>query len=122
MAKVPSKARKGMSRKRSKPISEMTVAELEAMSAEFDREFIADRFGPMDDEARSRYLRAKGKRGRPRIGAGSKAISVTIEKNLLKRADRLAGRLGISRAQLIAGGLFRILDSLESKAARKARP
>ncbi len=120
MAKIPSKARNAMSRKNSRPISEMTVGELDAMAAEFDREFIADTFGPMDDEAKARHLRAKKKRGRPRVGAGSQVISVTIEKGLLKRADRLAKRLGMSRAKLIAVGLFRIMSSLEPQLPRKA--
>ncbi len=56
MAKVPSKARNAMSRKNSRPISEMTVGELDAMAAEFDREFIADTFGPMDDEATAQLI------------------------------------------------------------------
>ena len=120
MAKAATKARNAMSRKNSRPISEMTVGELDAMAAEFDREFIADTFGPMGDEAKARHLRAKRKRGRPRIGAGSQVISVTIEKGLLKRADRLSKRIGISRAKLIAVGLVRILSSLEPQLPRKA--
>ncbi len=120
MAKAASKARNAMSRKNSRPISEMTVGELDAMAAEFDREFIADTFGPMDDEATTLHRRMKRKRGRPRVGAGSQVISVTIEKGLLKRADRLAKRLGMSRAKLIAVGLFRIMNALEPQVRRKA--
>ncbi len=62
--------------------------ELDAMVAEFDREFVAESFGPMDSTARARLGRAKRKRGRPRVGAGSRMVSVTIEKRLLKRVDR----------------------------------
>jgi len=109
-----------MIRKNSRPISEMTVGELDTMAAEFDREFIADTFGPMDDQARALHHRMKKKRGRPRVGAGSQVISVTIEKGLLRRADRLAKRLGMSRARLIAVGLFRIMNSLEPQTPRKA--
>ena len=120
MAKESSKTRNAMTRKNSRPISEMTVGELDAMAAEFDREFIAYTFGPMDDKAKALHRRMKKKRGRPRIGAGSQVISVTIEKGLLKKADRLAKRLGMSRAKLIAVGLFRIMNSLEPQGPRKA--
>jgi len=120
VAKAATKAKNAMSRKNSRPISEMTVGELDAMAAEFDREFIADTFGPMDDEARALHRRMKKKRGRPRVGAGSQAISVTIEKGLLKRADRLAKGLGMSRAKLIAVGLLRIMNALEPHGPRKA--
>ncbi|MHC4427471.1 MAG: hypothetical protein ACYS0D_02575 [Planctomycetota bacterium] len=104
----------------SRPIAKMTTGELEAMVAEFDREFVADTFGPMDAEARARHHRMKRKRGRPRVGAGSQAISVTIEKSLLQRADRLAKRLGVSRAKLIAVGLLKIVKAAEAQRPRKA--
>lgn len=84
------------------------------MVAEFDREFVAESFGPMDSTARARLGRAKRKRGRPRVGAGSRMVSVTIEKRLLKRVDRLAKRLGMSRAKLIAVGLLKIMKAAES--------
>ncbi len=93
-------------RKNSRSIAKMTTAELNSMVTEFDREFVADSFGTMDPKARARYRRAKRKRGRPQVGAGSQVISVTIERSLLRRADRLARRLGISRAKLIAVGLL----------------
>lgn len=107
-----------ISRKKSRPISKMIISELDAMVAEFDREFIADSFGPVDRKAKARMSRAKRKPGRPRVGAGSQAICVTIEKSLLQRADRLARRLGVSRAKLIAVGLARIVKS----AGRAAPP
>ena len=92
-----------------KPVKKLTNAELEKMSAEFDREFVADTFGPPTPEAKARLRRAKRKPGRPRIGAGSKAISVTVEKTLLRQVDRIAKRCGTTRAKLIARGLKAIL-------------
>lgn len=92
-----------------KPVNKLTDDELEGMSAEFDREFVADTFGPPTPEAKARLRRAQRKPGRPRIGAGSKAISVTIERTLLARVDRLAKRRGTTRAKLIARGLSAIL-------------
>ncbi len=100
-------------RKNSRPIAKMITKELDAMVAEFDREFVADSFGPMDGKARARLGRAKRKRGRPRVGAGSQVVSVTIEKRLLKKVDRLAKRIGVSRAKLIAVGLLKITKAAE---------
>jgi hypothetical protein len=101
---------------RSKPVDKRTKAELDEMSAEFDREFVADTFGPPTPETKKRLLRAKRKPGRPRVGAGSKPISVTVERTLLSRIDRIARRRGTTRAKLIARGLRAVLK--EEAAAR----
>ncbi|MGD2108350.1 MAG: ribbon-helix-helix protein, CopG family [Phycisphaerae bacterium] len=87
------------------------------MSAEFDREFVADTFGPPTREANERLARAKRKRGRPRVGTGSKAISVTIERTLLRKIDRIARRRKVSRAELIARGLRTVLEEDEAAAS-----
>lgn len=55
-------------------------------------------------------LKAKHKtRGRPVTGRGVKVISLSVEKELLARADAHAKRHGISRAQLVARGLQAVL-------------
>jgi len=84
-----------------------------------------DRMTPEEMEARSRPLnrgqRAKWERatkkkmGRPKIGAGCVAISLTLEKGLLKRADAYAKSHGLKRAQLIAQALKKTMG--ESTAA-----
>ncbi|MCH8879911.1 MAG: CopG family transcriptional regulator [Planctomycetes bacterium] len=74
-------------------------------TSEFDREFVADAFGEPDEAARDKLERAKRKPGSPVRGAGAKAISVTVEKSILARADALAQKLGITRAQLIERAL-----------------
>ncbi len=74
-------------------------------TSEFDREFAADTFGEPDQAARDKLDRAQRKPGRPVRGAGAKAISVTVEKSILARADDLARKLGITRAQLIERAL-----------------
>lgn len=53
---------------------------------------------------------AKRKRGRPKVGEGVQIISVSIEKRLLKRTDRLAKKLHTKRTMLIARGLEAILN------------
>ena len=89
----------------SKPYWEMTTAELRTATAEFDREFIGDTFGPPTVRQRAQDHRARRKRGRPRIGMGSRTISVTVENRLLAQTDRLAKKLQLPRAALIARGL-----------------
>ena len=101
---------------RVKPVGKRTKAELDKMSAEFDREFVADTFGQPTPEAKKRLLRAKRKPGRPQVGAGSKPISVTVERTLLSRIDRIAKRRKTTRSKLIARGLRAVLK--EEAAAR----
>jgi hypothetical protein len=88
-----------------KAYEEMTTDELRRASAEFDREFVGDTFGPATARQRAQLARARRKRGRPRVGAGAKTISVTVEEGLLLKADRLAKQLRVPRAVLIARGL-----------------
>jgi len=97
-----------------RPVRKLTRAVLDKMSAEFDREFVADTFAPPTPEAKQRLRRAKRKRGRPRIGAGSKAISVTVEKTLLKRIDHIVKLRKTTRAQLISRGLKTVLKEEEA--------
>jgi hypothetical protein len=92
-----------------KPYWEMNKEELAAATAEFNREFIADEFGDPPPEALARLRRSDAKRGRPRIGNGVKVISLSVEQGLLARADRLAKKLKISRAQLVRRGLEAVL-------------
>jgi hypothetical protein len=91
--------RKPGTRRRVEPAREQRTA------SEFDREFVAETFGPLTAEDRGRWARAKKKPGRPRRGLGVKVISVSVEKGLLARSDAVARKLGISRAELIARGL-----------------
>ena len=51
----------------------------------------------------------KGKTGRPKKGEGAAAVRVTIERSLLRRADRYAEVAGFTRSQLIAKGLEAVL-------------
>ena len=92
-----------------KPYWEMTTAELREATKEFDREFIGDTFRPLTPAERARFERAR-KRGRPRRDLGAKTISVTVEKRLLAQADRLAKKLHVPRAALIARGLEAVVN------------
>jgi hypothetical protein len=45
------------------------------------------------------------RRGRPRKGKGAAIVSLSIEKELLRRAERLAKAQGLSRSDLFSRGL-----------------
>jgi len=94
----------------SKPYWKMTAAELREATKEFDQECIGDTFRPATPKEQARFERAR-KRGRPRVGAGSKTISVTVEARLLAETDRLAKKLHVPRAVLIARGLRSVVES-----------
>src|SRR5687767_8326440 len=53
--------------------------------------------------------------GRPSIGNGSNTIALTVEKELLARADAYARKHGISRAKLVAQGLRAIIGPDRSR-------
>ena len=87
-----------------KPYWEMNTDELAAATAEFDREDLSSPV-PLRGEKLRRYQQAKARRGRPRVGKGSKAVTVTLERGLLDRVDRVARHRRTTRSQLIATAL-----------------
>lgn len=89
---------------------EMASAELQQATEEFDKEFVADTFADPNPAQRKQLVRAKRRRGRPRVGEGVRVISVSVEKGLLQAIDKLAKRKKAKRAELIAEGLRAILD------------
>lgn len=93
--------------KKHKRYQEMTTAELREATREFDLEGTIDRAKPLTaaERAQERRLRA----GRPRTGEGAQRINITVEKSLLRAADRLAKRQKIGRSELISRGLSALL-------------
>src|SRR5262245_6657986 len=90
--------------------SQMTTGELAAATAEFDSDFDDSQFKPLDADAKKRWERARRKRGRPPLGKGAKVVSISLERGLLEAADKLAKRLGVSRARLVAKGLETVIS------------
>lgn len=99
--------------------SEMSPAELDAIAAEFDREFIADTFHPMTPDNRKVWQRSKRRPGRPRVGKGAQTISVSVERSLLTKVDKLARQRGVSRALLIGQGLRAVLAKAQPGPKRR---
>lgn len=92
-------------KKPSKPYTEMNLEELQQATADCDREFVIDRLRvPPPPEEVARHERAR-QRGRPKNGKGVTVVSMCIEKDLLRRTDRLAKKLHLSRSGLVARSL-----------------
>jgi len=89
----------------------MTARQLAEATAQFDEEMVMDRSRELTPAERSRWQRARRKPGRPKVGKGVRVISVSLEKRLLGRADRLARKLQVPRTQLIALGLEALLEN-----------
>src|SRR4051812_40690077 len=88
----------------------LTDAEKSAATQEFDSPSENNYgFGPLSSTSRKLWQKAKRKRGRPKIGAGAAKVLVSVEKQLLRRADAFAKREGISRSQLFARGLSTLM-------------
>ena len=56
-----------------------------------------------------RRLHQRVLRGRPRKGKGAQIVSLSIEKELLRRAERLAKAQGLSRSELFSRGIRALL-------------
>lgn len=77
------------------------------------REITPEALRPLTGEQRRRWKAAK--RGRPRKPAGMKAVPtlITVEPKLLKQADAYARRTGVSRSQLFADAVRRVVSASE---------
>ena len=108
--------------KTTKPYWEMNTAELAEATKEFDTPSQPGRWRPMTTAERAKWERIKRKPGRPKVGQGVEVVSLSIERGLLGRADKLAKKLKVSRAKLVAAGLQRVLDEAAAHATpRKSK-
>jgi len=104
-------------------IDAMTDAQKAKLVAELDAETPEQRLArskPLNAGQRAVWRRIKKKMGRPRVGKGSKPISLTLEIGLLKRADAYAKAHGVKRSELIAQGLRTVLGEATSISRRSA--
>ncbi len=101
--------------KRKKKFWNMNTHELAEATREFDQEGIAETFRPMtpSEEAAWRSAVQKQPVRRHRNGKETKVISLRIDAGLLQRAEVVAKKRGISRAQLVAEGLEAVLGRSE---------
>jgi hypothetical protein len=85
-------------------------AEKDRIASRYDKEFNPDEFHPLTPAQKKLWEKAKNRRpGRPTVGKGVQVISLSVERTLLKKADALAKRRGVSRAKVMAEGLEMLL-------------
>jgi hypothetical protein len=94
----------------------LTDAEKERIYKEIDdktSEQLLRESRPLTKAERIRELRyrklAKAKLRRSVVGNGSRQVSITMERDLLKRADAYAKQHGLKRGQLVAESLRKLL-------------
>ena len=90
--------------KPAKKFWEMNKSELAEATKEFDTEFVADKARPVTRKERLVDQRAR-RRGRPPVGLGSQKIHITLERGLVKKADKIAQQNGWGHSELIARAL-----------------
>jgi hypothetical protein len=66
---------------------------------------------PLNSKEKRQWRKLKRKLGRPMIGKGTTNISVSMERELLKKADSFARAHGLSRSELIASGVRAVIGS-----------
>ena len=100
-------------KKNGKHPEEMTPAELAQATREFEKPFVFEKARPMTTAERAQERKLRRHRGRPKVGAGAKKVSISLEGGLLRKADALAKKEGVNRSELISGF---VVDGLRRKA------
>lgn len=89
--------------------------EKERISESYDRPVPLSETRPLNAAERKQWARMRRKSGRPTNGKAPKAVRVTIEGGLLRRADRYAEAAGFTRSQMIAKGLEALLSAVPKR-------
>jgi hypothetical protein len=87
-------------KKTTKHPEDMTLDELARATRKFDRPFLFEKARPMT--AHERAHERKLRRPKARNGHQPRKISISLEGNVLRKADALAKKKGINRSILIA--------------------
>jgi len=117
MAKTSKSGPRRRLKDRSEPLTgekfdALPASEKERIFQELEQETPGQRLSrstPMTASQRARWNQIKKKMGRPKIGKGIKIISLSVERDLLKRADAYAKATGLKRSALFAAGSRRVL-------------
>jgi hypothetical protein len=90
----------------------MSDAQKDAQVAEYENGVDESQFRRMTPAQRKRWVKSvretkllRRKQGRPVVGKGTRVVAVSIERDLLARADQFAKARALTRAALIAIGL-----------------
>jgi hypothetical protein len=99
--------------RRSKPSKsywEMNVDELAEATREFDRPTSPSRLRPLSKRERERFERAqRSPYVSVFVGDGNRLVTVAIDDALLRQSDEYARKHKLSRSELIALGLQKLL-------------
>lgn len=92
---------------KSKKYQKMTTTELRGATKEFEREIVRGLSGrAMNAQERATWAKAKkAGRGRPVTGMGVQVISLSVEKGLLRKTDKLRAKVHKTRAQIVSEAL-----------------
>jgi len=90
--------------------SEMTTSKLRQATREYDREYTGPGLPGKPLTAADRALHRKA-RGRPIVGKGAKIVPVSIERDLLAKADAFAQQHKLKRSEMVARGLKLVMTS-----------
>lgn len=106
------------SKRTTKPLFQMTLAEREAFVRELESGIPASRVKPLSERDRALWRAAKRGPGRPRKAPGAKSvpIRVTFEPALLKEVDAYAHSNRMTRAELLARGAKLVMTKHRSRA------
>ncbi|HVT91078.1 MAG TPA: hypothetical protein VHD56_19655 [Tepidisphaeraceae bacterium] len=88
----------------------MSDAERDREVAKYDQESFGLTGKSLTPAQRALHRRAKRKAGRPKVGEGVEKIRISMERGLLRQADRWANQHEISRSQMIASALKRMMS------------
>jgi hypothetical protein len=86
----------------------MSEAELTAVSRPSTKAEV-ERIAKMPTKAQYEAVQAARGPGRPRVGKGAKRVLISVERGLLARADRFAKDNKLTRSELIARALERVV-------------
>ena len=100
-----------------KKYQDMNLEELQAATREYDRPAKPKFLKAPEALAKAeRRARKAAKMGRPVVGEGATAVLISIERGLLKEADRTAKARKMTRSELIALGLRRVIAGTKRSA------
>jgi hypothetical protein len=92
-----------MAKSKKPHFQELSPEEKERVYQEIDRKTPAEiraESRPPTKSERARLERIARKIGRPKIGKGAKVVSISVERDLLKRVDVYAKSVGLNRSEL----------------------
>jgi hypothetical protein len=88
----------------------LSAKDKERVARYYDQGHHRSELRPLNAVERAQVKAEKKKMGRPKLGRhGVKVIALSVERDLLKRADAYARQCGLKRSELVTQALYRLL-------------